>query len=374
MLTGESQRILTMQRFLDLDISRENELQNIVALAADTCQAQAAFLVFVEQDTIKVKFKAGSLADSLPNAETFYQEVFQGQEVVVIPNTKNNPLFANHPWVTGPANIRFYAGAPLITHDGLTIGALFVVGQEPKNLSDRRKGMLNILARQAVNMAEFELSISMLREQLLEAKSSANKLRMFFESTRSNHLLMDSKMEVLAFNRAFYNISKAVMGIKVKAGTHATQYIFPNYREDFEKNFQIALQGTLVQYERYIEYQGYAPSWVRVSYNPVSDDQGTIIGISFNATDITEQKRNEHKVLEQNEALRKIAHIQSHELRKPVASILGLMNVIKIEGTGPDNENLAMMEKAVLELDHTIQDIVGSIEEQENQSSLVHLP
>lgn len=366
MPNADSNRTLNMQRFLDLNISRENELQNIVALAADTCQVPAAFLVFLEDDIYRIKFQAGYLADFLPNAETLYREIFQEKEVVTIADTLLDPVTTKHPWVTGDAQIRFYAGAPLITHDGLTIGALFVVGQESKQLSDRRKGMLNILARQAVNMAEFELSIKMLKEQLIKAKSSANKLRMFFESTRSNHLLMDSQMEVLAYNKAFYNTAKAILGKQVKTGTHATQYIYPDYRDDFEKNFQLALKGTLIQHERLIEYIGCTPMWVRVSYNPVTDGHGNIIGISFNATDITEHKRSEQKVLEQNEALRKIAHIQSHELRKPVASILGLMNVIKIEGTGPDNENLAMMEKVVLELDHTIQGIVGSIEDQED--------
>jgi hypothetical protein len=57
-------------------------------------------------------------------------------------------------------------------------------------------------------------------------------------------------------------------------------------------------------------------------------------------------------------ALHTIAHIQSHEMRKPVASILGLMDVWRNEKYGYDSEIVSMMESAVSELDEKIHLIV----------------
>jgi hypothetical protein len=57
-------------------------------------------------------------------------------------------------------------------------------------------------------------------------------------------------------------------------------------------------------------------------------------------------------------ALNTIAHMQSHEMRKPVASILGLMEVWKNEKYGYDSEIVSMMESAVTELDEKIHLIV----------------
>jgi hypothetical protein len=57
-------------------------------------------------------------------------------------------------------------------------------------------------------------------------------------------------------------------------------------------------------------------------------------------------------------ALHTIAHIQSHEMRKPVASILGLMDVWKSEKYSYDSEIVSMMESAVTELDEKIHLIV----------------
>lgn len=64
----------------------------------------------------------------------------------------------------------------------------------------------------------------------------------------------------------------------------------------------------------------------------------------------------------QNALLNQIAHIQSHEFRRPVASILGLMNIIKDENYVNARDYLIMMEEAVTELDEKIHLVVRSSE------------
>ena len=90
--------------------------------------------------------------------------------------------------------------------------------------------------------------------------------------------------------------------------------------------------------------------------------EGCIIGVSYNATDITEAKKNEQKIFAQNELLRNIAFVQSHELRKPVASILGLMHLIKLNGYYTDKEYFDMLELATAELDQKIHAIIEQVE------------
>ena len=70
--------------------------------------------------------------------------------------------------------------------------------------------------------------------------------------------------------------------------------------------------------------------------------------------------RHKNQVL--NEALLKIAHIQSHEVRKPLASILGLMNVFKIQNYEVSKDELLMVETSTRELDEKIRDIVSATE------------
>jgi PAS domain S-box-containing protein len=357
-------KIRSMERFLGLDVSRENELQNIVTLAAEACQTPAAFLVFLSDGELIHQFKIGQLADEVSVDRSFWNMALQANEIKVIPDLSLNHELANNPMISGYPNLRFYAGVPLITYEGENIGSLYVLGQEAKPLSERRKRMLELLSRQAVTMVEFELSIGVLKEQFAEAKRSENKLRSFFESSRSSHLLIGRNMEVLTFNKTFFDIAYTVFGRAVTNGAPATEFIYAPYVEDFVANVQTALSGEIVQHERLLQLPGWNPRWSKLSYYPTYGSDGSIIGVSFNSTDITKRKRNEEKILEQNEALRKIAHLQSHELRKPVASILGLMQLLKMEENRSNPQVLEMMERAVQELDETIHQIVRNTETQ----------
>ena len=68
------------------------------------------------------------------------------------------------------------------------------------------------------------------------------------------------------------------------------------------------------------------------------------------------------QVEKQNAVLIDIAFIQSHEFRGPVASIMGLMNIIKEEKYSSPKEHLVMMEEAVNMLDEKVHKVVKSAE------------
>lgn len=65
------------------------------------------------------------------------------------------------------------------------------------------------------------------------------------------------------------------------------------------------------------------------------------------------------KMSDQNKSLLEIAYIQSHEYRRPVASIMGLMNIIKGYNYRASKKCLMMMEAAVNELDEKIRIVVN---------------
>ena len=97
-------------------------------------------------------------------------------------------------------------------------------------------------------------------------------------------------------------------------------------------------------------------------------DQGFIIRNGYNEAtrivgamhDITGLKEHQLEVLKQNEKLREIASISSHQIRRPVASILGLMSLLDrkaLNGTS-NAEIIEYLEKATHELDEIITNII----------------
>ncbi len=84
--------------------------------------------------------------------------------------------------------------------------------------------------------------------------------------------------------------------------------------------------------------------------------------------DVTERKKQQDQILEQNKALQEIAWQQSHEVRRPVANILGLCDLLQNYKNEPEDvkdKYIAYLLKATQELD----DIIHKIVEQSNHLS-----
>jgi PAS domain S-box-containing protein len=358
----ELRRLQAINRFLKLEISKEKELESIIQLVADICGTPTSLITIIDDELAHFKYKLGTGLHFVESDLSFCSHAVKHDDVMEVPDTLLDERFNHIPLVARKGGIRFYAAAPLTTHDGQKIGTLCVLDVQPRGLSKHQKQMLQVLARQVIHIMEFELSLNVLKEQYIEAKKSEIKLRSFFESSQSSHVLMGRDMEVLAYNKVFDDFVMEMYGIKVQIGIKATDYVDHMYINDFIDNFNIALTGKPVQHERQLSFNDESPIWCQIIYNPALDNDGNIIGISFNVNNITERKKHEQRIIEQNKALRQIAYFQSHELRKPVASVLGLMEVVKLDGYGHNKESLTMMEDAVNELDGVIRNIVQSTE------------
>src|SRR5690606_16090525 len=62
----------------------------------------------------------------------FCNHVIGGPDVLVVPDTCKDARFADSPLVRGAAGIRFYAGAPLRTDEGLGLGTICIMDKVPR--------------------------------------------------------------------------------------------------------------------------------------------------------------------------------------------------------------------------------------------------
>ncbi|KAJ7106458.1 hypothetical protein C8R43DRAFT_1045557 [Mycena crocata] len=80
----------------------------------------------------------------------------RGDEPMIVLDSRLDWRFAKSPLVLGPPNIRFYAGAPLRTHDGFNIGSLALIDDAPRDdFTPRQRHTLKEFA--AIAMREMEL-------------------------------------------------------------------------------------------------------------------------------------------------------------------------------------------------------------------------
>ncbi|MGI4750243.1 MAG: PAS domain S-box protein [Janthinobacterium lividum] len=105
--------------------------------------------------------------------------------------------------------------------------------------------------------------------------------------------------------------------------------------------------------------------WVNVEFTPLFTPAGKPDGYISIHNDITLRKEKAEKISRQNEILRNIAWMSSHELRRPVASILGLIGLIN-ETTDDEErkEAIGMMNTCTKQLDEIIHTINYKIEKE----------
>jgi PAS domain S-box-containing protein len=353
----EQERLEVVTRFLTLNIDKKHELDAIVRLAAEICNTSVALITILDDQTQHIKFRFGYEREETKRQDAFCHHTIQDYKILEVPDAARDERFVNNPLVTGDPNIRFYAGHPLTTRDGHNLGSLCVIDNKPGSLSDFQRKMLQILSQQVIRIVEFEMGINLLREQFDQVKQSEIKLRSFFESSVSCHLLLGKNFEILAFNKPLLTFIKEIFGTTVKEGMDIRSFVHEQH-QTFMDEYRTALSGEPVISEKEFIYPHRVVYWY-LTYEPAYDERSEVIGVSLNATDITQRIAQEKLVFSQNESLRKIAYIQSHEVRKPVSSILGLMALIKQEDYYQGSKELVMLEQCVKELDLKIHEIVG---------------
>jgi PAS domain S-box-containing protein len=110
---------------------------------------------------------------------------------------------------------------------------------------------------------------------------------------------------------------------------------------------ETAGEGTVETYEVIIE--------------PISHDKYGFLGVGFFARDITSRKKNENEITEKINQLKEITWFQSHELRRPLANIMGLVELMKItplHRTDELQEIIVQLEKSSQQLDSVVRLIV----------------
>lgn len=148
-LTDEDQRAQVIAAH-GLDRKQDDaELQEIVRFAATLCDVPTALVSIVERDRQWFMARLGMPRRETPRPTSFCAHAMLGANVFVIPDATLDPRFADNALVTGPEQVRFYAGAPLISSEGAPLGALCVIDTKPRpgGLTPMQAQGLEVLSR-----------------------------------------------------------------------------------------------------------------------------------------------------------------------------------------------------------------------------------
>lgn len=204
---------------------------------------------------------------------------------------------------------------------------------------------------------------------LRESQKEIKKLSLVAEKTQNAVIITDKNGLIEWVNDGFTHLSDytAAEVIGKKPGSFLQGPLTnPNTVETIRAKLREKKEFTteLINYRK-----NGSPYWNRIAISPIFDENGELTQYISVETDVTERKRFIERLERQNEQLKKIAWISSHDVRRPVASMLGLISLYDYEcPEAPFNkEILHHLNTVTMELDAVIHRIVDKTYELEEK-------
>ncbi|RXK87327.1 PAS domain-containing protein [Filimonas effusa] len=142
---------------------------------------------------------------------------------------------------------------------------------------------------------------------------------------------VDRNVKMLFGNRAFRHCFHSFAGFYPTEGQYLLDTRVPlNMRHLWQKSYTKALKGeALLLNESWAQEAN--TMHMEINFHPVYNPDGDVMGVNCYVKDVTRHKVNDDLIRAQNESLRKIAWMQSHKMRRPVANLLGIVELMKMD-------------------------------------------
>lgn len=152
----ESSRLAALYDYGILDTVPEVGFDDIVRLATRLCDTPVALISLVDRDRQWFKAKLGFEPCETPIAQSVCKHAIGLGDLLVIPDLTQDMRTSANPLVVGEPHMRFYAGAPLVTAEGQTLGTLCVIDHRPRprGLTEAQADDLRALARQVMALLD----------------------------------------------------------------------------------------------------------------------------------------------------------------------------------------------------------------------------
>ncbi|MDY4297210.1 MULTISPECIES: GAF domain-containing sensor histidine kinase [unclassified Xanthomonas] len=161
---NEALRLDALHSYAILDTPREPAFDDITRLAGLICQAPIAVVNLIDSERQWFKSEIGLGTRETPLATSLCAHALLEDDLLLVPDTREDPRFACNPLVTGEMRLHFYAGALLKTSDGLALGTVCVLDRRPRQLSYEQIEALRALARQAMGQLELRKALHLAQE------------------------------------------------------------------------------------------------------------------------------------------------------------------------------------------------------------------
>lgn len=134
---------------------------------------------------------------------------------------------------------------------------------------------------------------------------SEDKFAALFDSSNDLISILSPQKTILSFNKLFEHYIKVVFDLQVIEGDDIIDYIVNENRNSFIENFELALKGKEINYEKEVFYNELT-IWWHITYLPIRNSNGEILAVAFVLKNIDDRKIAEEALVKSEERFKLI--------------------------------------------------------------------
>jgi signal transduction histidine kinase len=173
---NEEARLRALAAHAVLDTPPEEAFDALTRLASRLCGTPIALVSLVDQARQWFKSRVGLEEPETHRDFAFCAHAILQEGVFVVPDTCQDERFHDNPLVTRAPRVRFYAGTPLRSLSGHTLGTLCVIDHVPRELTAEQAQALHVLGRQVEAQLQLRLRGKELERREVESRAQREAL------------------------------------------------------------------------------------------------------------------------------------------------------------------------------------------------------
>ncbi|MEO8089037.1 MAG: PAS domain S-box protein [Gemmatimonadales bacterium] len=304
-------RLAALRRTALLDTPPEEAFDRLTRMAARLLGTPVSLISLVADDHQFFKSATGlpepwASRRSNPISFSFCGQVVATGEPLVLEDARRHPLLRHNPVIRELGWVA-YAGVPLVTHEGHTIGALCVIDKTPRLWSERDIALVKDLAASVVTEIELRTEIAERRQAEYGRRESEEQFHSSFEDAGTGLALISTDGRWLRVNRAVCEILEVprenLIGFPVDTRAH------PDDALAEREALRLLLAGecrTYTMEKRYLRPSGKIV-WTLTNVSLVPGPEAQPVHLIVALQDITERKQAETALRESEERHRLLA-------------------------------------------------------------------
>jgi EAL domain-containing protein (putative c-di-GMP-specific phosphodiesterase class I)/GAF domain-containing protein len=198
-------RLQELRSYGILDSGDEQEFDDISYLVRDIADTPIGIISLVDENRQWFKSCIGLEARETPRNISFCGHTILQRTPLIIEDTLLDERFRDNPLVVEAPHIRFYAGFPLISRNGMALGSLCAVDHRPRQPTAQQITALERLARLVEQLMELRRESRMLQDS--EQARLQEGLRRQTPQRENSTALIVGKEQILSMVELLINLN-----------------------------------------------------------------------------------------------------------------------------------------------------------------------